>query len=103
MRMYKGFVVFENTLMTWGAKARSFGFFLAVPKSQQELFLKHVRQVIDAAVKTLWVQDGTDKGYFAVRNRTHLGANWKINIPMIRWGQAWMFNALATVLNYVRS
>jgi hypothetical protein len=69
----------------------------------QELFLKHVRQVIDTAVKSLWVQDGTDKGYFAMRNRTHLGANWKIKIPMIRWGQAWMFNALATVLNCVRS
>ncbi|MBW2409407.1 MAG: hypothetical protein JRF72_06375 [Deltaproteobacteria bacterium] len=69
----------------------------------QELFLKHVRQVIDTAVKSLWVEDGTDKGYFAMRNGTHFGVNWKIKIPMIRWGQAWMFNALSTVLSCVRS
>jgi hypothetical protein len=69
----------------------------------RELFLKHVRQVFDTAVQSLWVQDGTDKGYFAMRNGTHFGVNWKIKIPMIRWGQAWMFNALSTVLSCVRS
>jgi len=67
----------------------------------RELFLKHVRQVMDTTVQSLWVQDGIDKGYFAMMNGTRFGVNWKTKIPMIRWGQAWMFNALSTVLKCV--
>ena len=62
----------------------------------RELFLKHVKGVLSAAEK-LWVQEALDKGYFASKRYKQFGFDIKINIPYIRWGQAWMFRALTAV------
>lgn len=68
----------------------------------RELFLKHVKGVL-SAVATLWVQEMPDKGYFAVKRHKQFGFDIKVDIPYIRWGQAWMFNALAMVQTAIRS
>lgn len=62
----------------------------------QELFLKHVKGVLSAAAK-LWVEKVSNKGYFVAKVQKRFGCNMKVDIPYIRWGQAWMFNALAAV------
>ena len=69
----------------------------------QELFLNHIRYVFNTAAKSLWVMDGRDKGYFAWMKRKRFGAKLKIKIPMMRWGQAWMFRALSATLNTIKS
>lgn len=68
----------------------------------RELFLKHVKGVL-SAVATLWVQEVSDKGYFASKRHKQFGFDIKVDVPYIRWGQAWMFNALATVQKVIRS
>lgn len=59
----------------------------------KELFFKHVKGVLSAATK-LWVQGVPDRGYFASKMRKQFGFDMKVNIPYIRWGQAWMFMGL---------
>ncbi|MDB4264743.1 hypothetical protein N9893_01625, partial [bacterium] len=66
-----------------------------------ELFLKHVKGVLFAAAK-LWVQKTPEEGYFASKKHKQFGFEIKVDIPYIRWGQAWMFNALATVQTALR-
>ena len=63
----------------------------------RELFLKHVKGVL-SAVSKLWVKKAPDKGYFASKRYNQLGFNIKVDIPYIRWGQAWMFLALSAVV-----
>lgn len=62
----------------------------------KELFLKHIKSVLSAASK-LWVKEAPDKGYFASKRFKKFGFDIKVDIPYIRWGQAWMFNALVNV------
>lgn len=45
----------------------------------------------------------TEKGWFVYIIRNLKGLKWKVKIPYIRWGQAWMLNALANALGIVRS
>ncbi len=62
----------------------------------RELFSKHVKGVLIATEK-LWVEEAQDKGYFASKAYKRFGFGAKVDIPYIRWGQAWMFNALAAM------
>ncbi len=62
----------------------------------RELFLKHVEGVLSAAAK-LWVQEAPDRGYFAPKRYNQFGFDIKVGIPYIRWGQAWMFNAITMI------
>ena len=67
----------------------------------RELFLIHVKGVLSAASK-LWVQTAQNKGCFISKRHKQFGFGKKVNIPYIRWGQAWMFNALATAQTAIR-
>ena len=51
---------------------------------------------------TLWTirEMQTKKGWFIYMIKKKMGLVWKIRIPYIRWGQAWMFRALS---NYYSS
>jgi len=62
--------------------------------------LEHVHGVM-SAVSKLWVIKTPLIGYFALKNSNILGFNFKTDIPYIRWGQAWMFNALSTLQNAI--
>ncbi|MBW2003494.1 MAG: hypothetical protein JRI72_02620 [Deltaproteobacteria bacterium] len=62
----------------------------------KELFFKHVKGVLSAAAK-LWVNKSQDQGYFSSKHYKRFGLGIKVDIPYIRWGQAWMLNALAAV------
>lgn len=68
----------------------------------QELLLKHNQGVL-SAVEKLWVQVASDKGYFASKMHEPFGFDIKVNIPYIRWGQAWMFNALAGLVSVFKT
>jgi hypothetical protein len=59
----------------------------------QELFLKHVKGVL-STVEKLWVQEAPDKGYFASKRHKLFCFDIKVDIPYIRWGEAWMFRSL---------
>jgi hypothetical protein len=67
----------------------------------RELFLIHVKGVSSAASK-LWVKKAPDRGYFASKRHKPFGFEIKVDIPYIRWGQAWMFNALAMTQTAIR-
>ena len=56
-------------------------------------YLKLIKNIMFSA-KKLWVRNGKNKGYFAssIKNKT------MTDIPYIRWGQAWMFNAISNSL-----
>lgn len=54
----------------------------------------YVQNILNTAVRNLWTPDGSEKGYFSWLIRKRLGIKLKVRIPMIRWGQAWMFRAL---------
>jgi len=63
---------------------------------KEELFLIHVKGVLTAASQ-LWMQEeAPDRGYFASKMHKQFGFDMKVDIPYIRWGQAWMFNAIVT-------
>jgi hypothetical protein len=66
----------------------------------KEVFLRHSQGVLSAASE-LWVQEESDMGYFLSRIYKKIGIKLKVRIPYIRWGEAWMFNALATTLSVV--
>lgn len=68
----------------------------------RELFLKHVKGVLSGA-SILWVNKAPGRGYFASKRHKQFGFDIKVDIPYIRWGQAWMFNALATLQKVIRS
>ncbi|MGV7224039.1 MAG: hypothetical protein ACQ9MH_21260 [Nitrospinales bacterium] len=63
----------------------------------RELFLKHVKGVL-SAVSRLWVKKAPGNEYFASKRHNQLGFNIKVDIPYIRWGQAWIFLALSAVV-----
>jgi hypothetical protein len=63
----------------------------------RELFLEHITGVLYAAEK-LWVAKSANNGYFASQVKEQMGLHMMTNIPYIRWGQAWMFNALAELI-----
>jgi len=67
-----------------------------------EMFLKKVERIFPSADK-LWVSEMPEQGYFASKRRKHLGCERNVNIPYIRWGQAWMFCALANVHKVLES
>ena len=64
----------------------------------RESFLEHVTRVF-SAVEKLWVQESPDKGYFAAKAQKRFGCDMKVDIPYIRWGQAWMFRSIAMVVS----
>jgi hypothetical protein len=68
----------------------------------RESFLAHIEGVLSACAK-LWVQKAQGKGYFASKRHRSFGFEVKVNIPYIRWGQAWMFNALSGIIAAVQS
>ncbi|HQG66393.1 MAG TPA: hypothetical protein PLA32_11515 [Smithella sp.] len=63
----------------------------------KELYLKYVTGVLNAS-DMLWMQKDSDRGYFASKKRHVLGFDVNVNIPYIRWGQAWMFRALSEII-----
>jgi len=68
----------------------------------KEFFLKYVNGIL-YAVQKLWVQETKDKGYFAAKAFKRFGFNIKVNIPYIRWGESWMFNALSNLIGSLNS
>jgi hypothetical protein len=64
--------------------------------------VEHVKRVLDATVNALWTQDGPEKGYFAWMRHKRYGFNTKVDIPLMRWGEAWMFRALSAMLVALR-
>lgn len=68
----------------------------------KELFLKHIKRVLSTAEK-LWVQEVLDKGYFTSKAYKRFGFDIKVDIPYIRWGQAWMFRSIAVVVSVLLS
>jgi hypothetical protein len=54
----------------------------------------HLAGSIEAAIRYLWVPVG-GAGYFAWISQPRYGTRVRTAIPMIRWGQAWMFRAMA--------
>lgn len=67
----------------------------SLPKT---FFLEYVMRVLSAVGK-LWVTKDGHKGYFAYKIHTRYGIALMVDIPYIRWGQAWMFYALASLLS----
>ena len=63
----------------------------------KELFLEHVKRVL-SAVSKLWVGKAPYRGYFISKRYKKFGLSIKVDIPYIRWGQAWMFYALSAVV-----
>jgi len=62
-----------------------------------QLFRAYIKNIFSAAEK-LWVQKTLDEGYFAARAQKRFGYDMVMDIPYIRWGQAWMFNAFAELI-----
>ncbi len=67
----------------------------------KELFFHRIKKIL-SAISDLWVINSSENGYFASKKRKLLGFDITIDIPYIRWGQAWMFNSLATILNFIK-
>lgn len=53
---------------------------------------------------TLWTinEMQTSKGWFIYMIKEKMGLKWKIKIPFIRWGQAWMLRALSNYYFVIR-
>ncbi len=60
------------------------------------LFLDHIRKVL-MAISKLWVNTKGNEGYFISKTQKRYGIEFKVDIPYIRWGEAWMFNALTMI------
>lgn len=63
----------------------------------QEL-ARHVSAVLEATARALWREVGPGVGYFAWARRQRYGFSFTTDIPMMRWGQAWMAAALTASL-----
>lgn len=68
----------------------------------EEDYVQHVKGVLQTANDLLWTPDGDQTGYYAWKSTRRWGLNVKTNIPLIRWGQAWMCSALAALLNRIK-
>jgi hypothetical protein len=64
-------------------------------------FLAHIMKIIDVSARFLWKDISDSSGYFCSRNKKVYFWDQKTNIPMIRWGIAWMFYALVNALYFL--
>lgn len=64
--------------------------------------VKHITKILNVSIDSLWTQLSSDCGYFAYIKRKRFGMNIKMNIPMIRWGEAWMFRALVSSFTAIK-
>lgn len=67
------------------------------PGLPREQWPGHLARTLDAAIRYLWVPEGSG-GYFAWISQPRYGTRIRTTIPMIRWGQAWMFRAMAAAM-----
>lgn len=61
--------------------------------------LKDFPEVAETLINTtLWTirEMQTNEGWFMYMIKKRIGLRWKIRIPFIRWGQAWMLRALSS-------
>jgi hypothetical protein len=65
-------------------------------------FLRHADAVFHATARALWRDAGPSAGYFAWARRRRYGVTFITNIPLLRWGQAWMVAALTATLGALR-
>jgi len=68
----------------------------------RELYVKHLQGILSATTK-LWVKHSPMSGYFGSKKYKYLGCDIRANIPYIRWGQAWMLNALSEVQAVIKT
>ncbi len=61
-------------------------------------FVRHADAVVHAAGRALWRDAGAGAGYFGWARRRRYGVTFTTNIPLLRWGQAWMVAALTATL-----
>ena len=51
-----------------------------------------IEKIVDWVIKNMEYKEGE---YTYLINKVPLIGRWRIDVPMIRWGQAWMFRALS--------
>lgn len=56
------------------------------------------REYLENSVRWIIKNMQTKEGWFIYQVKNIKGLKWKIKIPYIRWGQAWMLNALSYAL-----
>ena len=61
-------------------------------------FVDTVARAFAAGSRALWVNDGRGAGWFGWARRPRYGTTVTSSIPLIRWGEAWMAEAMAAVL-----
>jgi hypothetical protein len=66
---------------------------------EKENLIIYAKNAFHAAIKHLWIQQ-KDIGYFA--SQKNLETNRVVNIPYIRWGEAWMLRAMSAVLKEIK-
>jgi hypothetical protein len=57
-----------------------------------------VARAFAAGSRALWVDDGIGAGWFGWTRQRRYGTTVTASIPLIRWGEAWMAEAMAAVL-----
>jgi len=62
----------------------------------------HLKKVLPAILSALWKQENPESGYFMWMSKQRTGSRKNVDIPFIRWGEAWMFRALAAALLSVK-
>jgi hypothetical protein len=68
------------------------------PGFSREDCVKHLGRVFPAVVSALWKQENPERGYFMWKRLQRSGRRKWVDIPLIRWGEAWMLRALAAAL-----
>jgi len=56
------------------------------------------KEYLENSIKWIIKNMQTKEGWFIYRIENLLGIKWKVEIPYIRWGQAWILNALSYTL-----
>jgi len=72
------------------------------PGFTREDCMGHLKKVLPAVVSALWKQENPERGYFMWMSRRRFSSRKNLDIPLIRWGEAWMFRALAATLLAVK-